>query len=161
MANLTRGGWLALFRTLTPPNPDSDADLLARFVRERSELALDTLVRRYAGMVMGVCRRRFGDSSDAEDAFQATFLVLARSADRISRGTSLPGWLYRVAYLTSLKLAGQLHRRGNTPMETEPVDLLVAPPEAAAVWAVVVPLRLPPLVSVTVIVSVLPLTRLP
>ena len=61
MAALPRGGWLALFRTLAPPPPDSDADLLARFVQSRCEVSLDVLVRRYAGMVMGVCRRRLGE----------------------------------------------------------------------------------------------------
>ncbi|MFO0935043.1 MAG: sigma-70 family RNA polymerase sigma factor [Gemmataceae bacterium] len=132
MAQAARGGWLALFRTLAPPHPDSDADLLARFVRERSEMAIDVLIRRHAGLVMGVCRRRFGHSTDADDAFQATFLVLARNAGRIANGASLPGWLYRVASLTCLKLAGQRHRRGDTPMESDVVDPSLPLPDASA-----------------------------
>ena len=95
MATLTRGGWLALFRTLAPPPTDSDADLLSRFNQNRDEAVLDVLVRRYAGLVMGVCRRRLGDTPDADDAFQATFLVLAKSAGSVSRGASLPAWLHR------------------------------------------------------------------
>jgi RNA polymerase sigma factor (sigma-70 family) len=130
MAALTRGGWLALFRTLAPPQPDSDADLLARFVANRDEAALDVLVRRYAGMVLGVCRRRFGDSADADDAFQATFLVLAQQAGTIAKGASLPAWLHRVATLTSLKLAGRTYRRGTAPMTDEPAKL--DPPETSA-----------------------------
>jgi RNA polymerase sigma factor (sigma-70 family) len=130
MAALTRGGWLALFRTLAPSQPDSDADLLARFVANRDEAALDVLVRRYAGMVLGVCRRRFGDSADADDAFQATFLVLAQQAGTIAKGASLPAWLHRVATLTSLKLAGRTYRRGTAPMTVEPAKL--DPPETSA-----------------------------
>lgn len=132
MAALTRGGWLALFRTLAPPQPDSDADLLARFVANRDEAALDVLVRRYAGMVLGVCRRRFGDTADADDAFQATFLVLAQQAGTIAKGASLPAWLHRVATLTSLKLAGRTYRRGTAPMNDEPVDTKFESPESSA-----------------------------
>lgn len=132
MAALTRGGWLALFRTLAPPQPDSDADLLARFVASRDEAALDVLVRRYAGMVLGVCRRRFGDTADADDAFQATFLVLTQQAGTIAKGASLPAWLHRVATLTSLKLAGRTYRRGTAPMNDEPVDTKFEPPESSA-----------------------------
>ena len=134
MAALQRGGWLALFRTLAPAPPDSDADLLARFVTTRDEAALDVLIRRYAGMVMGVCRRRMGDTPDADDAFQATFLVLAQKAGSVSRGASLPAWLHRVASLTSLKLAGRmgrLQRRGTAPMDADVPDPRPDSPDAA------------------------------
>jgi RNA polymerase sigma factor (sigma-70 family) len=131
MAALQRGGWLALFRTLAPAPPDSDADLLARFVQTRDEAALDALIRRYAGLVMGVCRRRLGDTPDADDAFQATFLVLAQKAGSVSRGASLPAWLHRVASLTSLKLAGRLHRRGTAPMDADVPDPRPDSPDAA------------------------------
>lgn len=101
-------GFLA--RLGRPPASDSDADLLNRFVRFGDESAFTGIVRRHGPMVLAVCRRRLGQEPDAEDAFQAVFLTLARSAGSIGRGESLPGWLYRVAYLISLKAAGRRAR---------------------------------------------------
>jgi RNA polymerase sigma factor (sigma-70 family) len=96
------------------PSADSDAELLGRYVAARDQEAFAALVRRHGPMVHGVCRRRLGP--DADDAFQVTFMVLARDAARVSRRESLPGWLYRVAYLVALKLAGKAARRGAVPL---------------------------------------------
>src|SRR6516162_7517805 len=75
----------------------ADADLLARFAAHRDEAAFELLVWRHGPLVLGVCRRWLRDRYAAEDAFQATFLALARRAGAISRRPSVAGWLYRVA----------------------------------------------------------------
>jgi RNA polymerase sigma factor (sigma-70 family) len=81
----------------------TDAQLLERFVRGRDEAAFELLVWRHGTMVLNVCRRVLGREHDAEDAFQATFLTLARKAGTIGKRESLGGWLYRVAYRVALR----------------------------------------------------------
>jgi RNA polymerase sigma factor (sigma-70 family) len=75
-----------------------DAELLKRFLADRDEAAFELLVWRHGKMVFNVCCRISGDEHEAEDAFQATFLVLARKAGSISKCESVGGWLYKVAY---------------------------------------------------------------
>jgi hypothetical protein len=81
----------------------SDGQLMQRFVGGRDEVALETLVRRHAPMVWGVCRRKLANHDDAEDAFQATFLVFLRKSASIRSRELLANWLYRVAYKTAGK----------------------------------------------------------
>src|SRR5262245_9451110 len=81
----------------------SDGQLLGRFVAARDESAFASLVRRHGPMVLGVCRRILRDFHGAEDAFQATFFVLARRAASLAAGESLGCWLYGVAYRTALE----------------------------------------------------------
>jgi RNA polymerase sigma factor (sigma-70 family) len=81
----------------------TDGQLLEAFHRNRDPLALEVLVRRHAPMVWGVCRRTLAQHHEAEDAFQATFLVLLRKAASIRTPELLPNWLYRVAYRTARK----------------------------------------------------------
>jgi RNA polymerase sigma factor (sigma-70 family) len=81
----------------------TDGQLLDRFVRGGDRLALETLVYRHAPMVWGVCRRTLTHLDQAEDAFQATFLVLVRKAASIRSRELLPNWLYRVAHKTACK----------------------------------------------------------
>jgi RNA polymerase sigma factor (sigma-70 family) len=103
----------------------NDRDLLRRFIRDSDEAAFAEVVRRYHGLVMSVCRRVTGRAADAEDAFQATFLCLARRPGSISKAGSLSSWLYTVARRTSWRLVKQ---RRKQPMETLPLEPAQEPP---------------------------------
>jgi RNA polymerase sigma factor (sigma-70 family) len=83
-----------------------DRELLARFVRERDQAAFAELVRTHGPVVLGVCRRVTGHPQDAEDAFQAVFLILARKAAAIGNPNLLGNWLYGVA----VRVAQKAHR---------------------------------------------------
>jgi RNA polymerase sigma factor (sigma-70 family) len=90
----------------------SDGQLLERFVVGGDKLALETLVRRHAPMVLGVCRRLLRNTHDADDAFQATFLVLVRRTASIRSPELLANWLYRVARKTACKARQIAVKRG-------------------------------------------------
>src|SRR5437763_9011688 len=106
----------------------TDGQLLARFVATRDECAFASLVRRHGPMVLGVCRRVLRHDQDAEDAFQATFLVLSRKAGSIARRELLSNWLYGVARRTALKARSSASRRRSqerqvTAMPESPMNL--------------------------------------
>jgi RNA polymerase sigma factor (sigma-70 family) len=84
-----------------------DRDLLQRFHSQHEEAAFRTLLRRHGPMVLDVCRGVLGDGPDAEDAFQATFLVLAQKGGSIRKAAALASWLHGVAHRTALKARAQ------------------------------------------------------
>src|SRR6516225_6619361 len=108
-----------LHQVLTPPDCAlTDGQLLARFVASQDEAAFAALVRRHGPMVLGVCRRLLRHAQDAEDCFQATFLVLARKASVVKR-ESVGSWLYAVAYRTALEARAVNARRRRRERQVE------------------------------------------
>lgn len=95
---------------------ESDAVLLERFLQRRDESAFAALVARHGAMVLRSCQRVLGDVHEAEDAFQATFLILARKAHTLKNSHALPGWLHSVARQAALKARAKSTRGGPTPL---------------------------------------------
>jgi RNA polymerase sigma factor (sigma-70 family) len=127
-----------LRRAVAPAGGDEDAELLRRFVAVGEEAAFAGLVRRHGAMVLGVCRRVLDDAHDAEDAFQATFLVLARKARSVRKHDAVASWLYGVAYRVARKARGAARRRRGAGGAAEAVSH--ADPVAEAAWRELRPL---------------------
>jgi RNA polymerase sigma factor (sigma-70 family) len=98
-------------RTEARCDPGTDAELLRRFAAEGTEEAFALLVKKYGPLVLSVCRRVLGAEQDAEDAFQATFLVLARKAGSIANPDLLGNWLYGVAARIARKARAAQRKR--------------------------------------------------
>jgi RNA polymerase sigma factor (sigma-70 family) len=115
----------------------TDGELLESFTARKDEEAFAELVRRHGPLVLGVCRKLLRHEQDAEDAFQATFLVLARRADSIYSAAVLPSWLYGVAtrLAARIRAAGSRRRAREGPLvdsatpgpQPDPEALEVAP----------------------------------
>jgi RNA polymerase sigma factor (sigma-70 family) len=106
----------------------TDDQLLARFVATRDERAFTALVKRHGPMVLAVCRRVLCHIQDAEDAFQATFLILARKAGSGVPSGAVGNWLYGVAYRTALEASSMCARR---KQRERPLDGVPHPQTAA------------------------------
>jgi RNA polymerase sigma factor (sigma-70 family) len=113
-----------------PGGHASDRDLVTRFAQDRDESAFADLMARHGPMVLAVCRRAVRDPHAADDAFQATFLVLAHKAGRVAWKESIGGWLFQVAHRVAKKVAAQAARRNarETASAVEPVAPAAAPP---------------------------------
>jgi RNA polymerase sigma-70 factor (ECF subfamily) len=94
-----------------PPEGLTDGQLLERYALRGDEVAFEALVLRHGRMVLGVCRRVLRHEQDAEDAFQATFLVLARRAASLEARQTVGGWLHGVAHRTALEARRAAIRR--------------------------------------------------
>jgi RNA polymerase sigma factor (sigma-70 family) len=106
-------------RLADAPEGPGDGELLRRFTAARDEAAFAALVRRHGPLVLGVCRRLLRNRADADDAFQATFLVLVRRAATLAGGPLGP-WLYSVARRTALRARADVLRRA---VQTEVLDM--------------------------------------
>ncbi|MCA9103255.1 MAG: sigma-70 family RNA polymerase sigma factor, partial [Planctomycetales bacterium] len=104
----------------------NDAALIRRFASSNDQAAFAALVRRHGPLVMGVCRRLLRDHQHAEDAFQATFLVLAKKSGTVRWRRSIASWLHRVAYGVCLNARRRLARRREleTPLDAPLLDVL-------------------------------------
>ncbi|AMV28687.1 ECF RNA polymerase sigma factor SigE [Gemmata sp. SH-PL17] len=114
----------------------SDAELLARFVRERDEPAFEEIVRRHGPLVWAVCRQLLPHNADAEDAFQAVFLALVRSAPRIRNGRTIPAWLHGVSIRVATRAKREFARR--RARERNAAHSEVAPSVSDAAWGALV-----------------------
>src|SRR5262245_19438844 len=93
-----------LRQVIAPSPAGPDSELLRAFATRRGAGAFGQLVRRHGPMVLGVCRRVLRDPAAADDAFQATFLVLVRKAGSLRAPDRLAGWLHQVAHRTARKV---------------------------------------------------------
>ena len=108
-----------LRRLTAPLESRTDSELLALYAFDRDADSFALLVRRHGPMVLGVCRRALGNTPDTDDAFQATFLALAKNARRVS---FVPGWLFRVAVRTSRAVLRRHDRAVATGDPADPSD---------------------------------------
>jgi RNA polymerase sigma factor (sigma-70 family) len=107
----------------------TDGHLLDRFVTQQEESAFTALVQRHGPLVLRVCRRLLGNTADADDAFQATFLVLVRKARTLDKRGSLAGWLYGVAYRIAVRARAQAAQRRTYERQAAQMQTRKAVPE--------------------------------
>jgi RNA polymerase sigma factor (sigma-70 family) len=118
----------------TPLAPRSDSALLARFAEARDESAFAELVGRYGRLVRNVCRNVLADEHDAEEAMQATFLLLARRAGSLRQPEALAGWLHGAARQIALRSRRAVARRRARESQARPAPPPAPGPVAEASW---------------------------
>jgi RNA polymerase sigma factor (sigma-70 family) len=106
---------LCWLRRAVGPRPGTDAELLHEYVLSQDEAVFTEILRRHGPLVWRVCRQLVRHEQDAEDGFQATFLVLARQAASIRKGEALASWLFGVAQHSSRVV---LRRKRRQPPRT-------------------------------------------
>jgi RNA polymerase sigma factor (sigma-70 family) len=124
MASESRSPLLAFLRRIVPSRGHSDltdGELLQRFALQHEEWAFAALMQRHGPMVLGVCQSILRDAHDAEDVFQATFLVLVRKPGGIGKPGSVASWLHGVAYRLATKARVEAARRRSSEREVVPM----------------------------------------
>ena len=111
---------------------ETDGQLLERFVHDRTAAAFTALVERHGPLVWSLCQRMLGPVAEAEDAFQATFLVLVRKAGSISKRESVRSWLYGVAYRVAARARNDRGRRRAREVSLDSIS--VCAPAEDTVW---------------------------
>jgi RNA polymerase sigma factor (sigma-70 family) len=112
----------------------SDAQLLERFLVQGDQAAFELLLWRHGPMVWGLCRRILHDHHEAEDAFQATMLVLARKAGSIGQSHSIASWLYKVAYRIALRARAASSRRARFEKHVRQLTTAAVCPDLESTW---------------------------
>src|SRR5262244_1333253 len=112
----------------------TDGQLLEWFLTHRQEAAFRALVDRHGPMVLGVCRRVLGDAHDAEDAFQAAFLLLARKTASAARSRTVGGWLYTVAFRVALRARTRRATRAARERRVDGSPVAAPDPVDEAAW---------------------------
>ncbi len=119
-------------RVVTQDILPSDAELVRRYIADRDETAFAEIVRRHGSAVFGVCRSVLGNGHDADDAFQATFLVLVRKAHRITFRPNIASWLFAVAMRASREVLRQRNRRRSHETSAEVLEASAPSPSDTA-----------------------------
>jgi RNA polymerase sigma factor (sigma-70 family) len=135
MGSESRSPLLAFLRRIVPSRGHSDltdGELLQRFALHREEWAFTTLLQRHGPMVLGVCQSVLQDAHDAEDVFQATFLVLVRKPGSIGKPASVASWLHGVAYRLATRARAEAARRRSR--EREAVTMPSGEPHDEVLW---------------------------
>ena len=103
----------------------SEWQLLRRYLDRRDEVAFEAIVSRHGPMVLGVCRRLLADGRDVEDAFQATFVILARKGGTLAEADPVAHWLYGVAHKVALRARASAARRRRLERSGTLVEVVV------------------------------------
>jgi RNA polymerase sigma-70 factor (ECF subfamily) len=134
MASSKRAHLLDYLRTVVGSSVRTDAELLEDFLARRNESAFEELLLRHGPMVWAVCKRLLWEPSDAEDAFQATFLVLVRKGASVRPRKNVGSWLHGVAFRAAMKARTMNARRRLKETEAAKLSRQAMKAEPGADW---------------------------